>query len=94
MSKINTILKLNSDVCDRMLDSTVEANPGCQEALEKYKETLDMLKEKNLVKIANEIDAAVVYREATIQQAIYLKAFQDGMRFILNSLAGNEVIEI
>jgi lactate dehydrogenase-like 2-hydroxyacid dehydrogenase len=94
MSNTNILLKLDGDVCDIMLDETVNTDPRCQEALEKYKEILKSLTEKNLAKTANEIDAAVVFREAVIQEVIYKKAFHDGMRFILNTMTGKDVIEI
>lgn len=94
MTKKSATLKVDLNSIISMLDNTVESDPKCKEAFAKYNETLEFLKEKNHVKTANEIDAAVNYIQATIQEAIYKKAFQDGMRFILNTMSGKEVIEI
>lgn len=94
MSNTNAKLKLDGDDCDMMLDGIVDSDPRCEEALKEYEKTLESLRKKNLTKDVLDIDAAVNYREVTIQEAIYKKAFHDGMRFILNTMNGKEVIEI
>lgn len=41
-----------------------------------------------------EIDDSVVFLETRVCELTYIKAFHDGMKFILDTMAGKEVIEI
>ena len=41
-----------------------------------------------------EIDDSVVFLETRVCELTYIKAFHDGMKFILDTIAGKEVIEI
>lgn len=89
----NGILKLDFEDCSIKAENIVESDKNCQEALEMYENMLESLQGMNLDKKGiSDIDSAVVYRETIIQKAIYKRAFQDGMHFILNVMNGNQTI--
>ena len=94
MTKKNEILKLDFQSLISITESIVDNDPECQEALEKQRKLFDNLKKNYSIDIALEVDNAATFLETVIREAVYKKAFQDGMCFILNAMAGKEVIEI
>lgn len=64
------------------------------ESTVEYKEALAKLKEAIKTGDPMKIDDSVVFLETKVCEITYIKAFHDGMRFILNTMAGKEVIEL
>jgi len=94
MTKENGTLKLDFDSFISITESIVDNDPHCQEALEKSRKLYESLKEKNLIEEAREVDEVTSYIETVVREAVYKAAFQRGMRFILDTIAGKEVVEI
>ena len=94
MTKKNEMLKIDFDSFISITESIVDNDPKCQEAIEKSRKLYESLKEKNLIKEAFEVDDVTAYIETAVREAVYKKAFEDGMHFILNALAGKEVLTI
>lgn len=94
MTKKNETLKIDFDSYISISEKMVDSDPGCQEALAKYRELHQSLKEKNLAEEAMEVDNIVSLIETEVREAVFKKAFEAGMRFILNTIAGKEVIEL
>lgn len=77
----------NTDEFTEMIDRLVESDPEYKKAQAEYAQSL-ITREKLA------IDAAVNYREWTACNAVYKKAFHDGMSFILRAISGEEVIDL
>ena len=71
-----------------------------REVYEPYQQTeiykTALVKLQEAIKKGNpmEIDDSVVFLETRVCELTYIKAFHDGMKFILDTIAGKEVIEI
>jgi hypothetical protein len=94
MTKENETLKIDYDFYISATENIVNSDPGYHEALDKFQELFDSLKEKGLTKEAMEFDNIVSCMETAVREAVYKKAFEAGIRFILNAITGKEVIEI
>lgn len=86
MSKTGFKLPLDEKFCNEIYNFK-DNHPSYKRALEKFQNALATNNQ-------SEIDSAVSFLEAVISDIIYKKAFQDGMRFTLNLIAGEEVIDL
>ena len=59
-----------------------------------YKTALAELQEAIKTGDSKKIDDSVVFLETRVCELTYIKAFHDGMKFILDTMAGKEVIKI
>lgn len=59
-----------------------------------YKKALAELQEAIKAGDLRRIDDSVVFLETSVCELTYIKAFHDGIRFIVNAMAGKEVIKI
>jgi hypothetical protein len=59
-----------------------------------YKTALAELQEAIKTGDSKKIDDSVVFLETRACELTYIKAFHDGMKFILDTMAGKEVIKI
>lgn len=59
-----------------------------------YKKALAELQEAIKAGDSRRIDDSVVFLETRVCELTYIKAFHDGIRFIVNAMAGKEVIKI
>jgi len=94
MTKKNETLKIDFDSYISISESIIDSDPGCQEALAKSRELYESLKEKGLTEEAWEVDNVTSFIETEVREAVYKRAFEAGMRFIMNAMAGKEVIEV
>lgn len=80
------MLKIHEETLDKIY-TCKNNNETYKNAVKEFKEALES---NDLMKI----DSAVNWMETTACDLTYKKGFQDGMNFILNTMAGKEVIEI
>ncbi len=81
------MLKIDMETMEKEVFIPVHANAEYKEALDKFMNTL-------LLRDVGKIDDSVSNLEAVIIALTYKQAFHDGMRFILNTMVGKEVIEL
>lgn len=93
MIKSNSILKVDSDNFTEMLDNAVQADVTYQKAYRQYQETLKFLESSQIHNIKNDVEADVNYLEALGREIAFKQGLHFGMKFMLNLLAGKEVVE-
>lgn len=94
MIKKSELLKFDFDSFVSITESIVNNDPECQEVIEKHRKLFDKLIKDYSKEIAMDVDNLFWSIETAVREAVYKAAFQSGMNFILNALAGKEVIEI
>lgn len=80
-------IRLDMETCVNEIYNFKENDQLYKEALMQYQEALKTNKKFD-------IDSAVVRLETVAVDVTYKKAFHDGMRFILDTMTGKEVIEL
>ncbi|HYE82192.1 MAG TPA: hypothetical protein VEG39_08500 [Clostridia bacterium] len=92
MKKTNSVkLELSEDSLADVFRAR-DNDPKYKQAVENLKSAIESVTEskKDLVKI----DDAAIHMETIACDITYRKAFSDGMNFVLNAMAGKDVIEI
>lgn len=85
-------IRIDETTVDSEVYSPYQNAVEYKDALSKYQAALEAAGLKGSILI--NIDDAVSLMETEVSEIVYQKAFHDGMRFILNTLAGKEVIEL
>ena len=76
------------------VDHAVESNEKYKKFREQYEQAFESLEGKLSITEVESLENAVIAKETVACDITYKKAFHDSMRFILNAMAGGEVIEI
>lgn len=84
------MLKIDKEYIENELHVPVEETDEYKIAERVFLDAIDKLPVKEKL----DVEAAAVTLETIYARISYKKGFHDGMRFILNSLAGKEVIEV
>jgi len=93
MKKENNVkLELTENFCAENIYRVRDNDPRYKKAVEELKSAIASVAESNKDRI--KIDDAAIHMETIACDIIYKKAFHDGMRFILNTMSGGEVIQI
>lgn len=80
-------IKLDMETVETEVYAAKDNDPEYKEAIRKYEEALK-------TNDSMEIDDAHNFVESVVATIVYKKAFHDGMTFILDALAGKEVIKL
>jgi hypothetical protein len=93
MKNTNDIrLELSEDFCVENIYRVRDHDPKYKQAVEEFKNVVESVAEVKKDRI--KIDDAAIRMETIACDITYNKGFHDGLRFILNAMAGGEVVEI
>lgn len=84
------MIKLDTETIEKEIYDPEQKNVEYNEARDKLIEVLEQFSNKEALKI----DSAVGNLETIVTKTMYTKGFHNGMRFILEAMAGKEVISL